>query len=123
MSSQVGEGLVKLLQVKSSWDWFIQTGRSSQKSFGPKTFQVQNLCEPNIFLDSESFWTQNFVGLKICWTQNYVGPKIIRTNIFLDKKFLLTQKFVWTQKILDLKCTREWSLTLVLAQLVCSLKS
>ena len=92
MSSQVGEGLVKLLQVKSSWDWFIQTGRSSQKFFQPKPFQAKHFCGPNVLLNSKSWGTQNSVGTKICWTNNFVGPKI-----------MLDPKYFWTQNLFNPK--------------------
>ena len=131
MSSQVGEGLVKLLQVKSGLD---HSDRSSQKFFKPKTFQVQHLSGPNILPDPKFCWTQIFLDPN--WTKNYLqptnilwDPKFFWTKNYSDPKFfgpkiILTQKFVWTQKFfvlkffLDPKYTREWSLTLALAQLV-----
>ena len=52
-----------------------------------------------------------------------LDPKFFLTNYFFDPNFLLQPNFCWTKYFLpkiffDQQCTWEWSLTLVLAQLV-----
>ena len=48
-------------QVKSSWNFFLDT----------------NLLGPKDFFDTKFFWTQDFFGLKICLEPKKIGPKII----------------------------------------------
>ena len=94
-STQVGAGLVKIGQVKSTNERLSRTGVT--KFSGHQQFRDPTFYWTKSFLDPRYFWTINFVG-----PTNFFGPKFLYTHISYYTKVFFTQNlfrpnFLWTK--------------------------